>query len=112
MLTEPRNALVKQYQRLFELDGVELEFTAEALEEIADLALVRGTGARGLRAILEEDLLKVMFDVPSRKDIEKVVVSEEVIRSSAMNPLRSVPRASAASARAAAAERARVATAP
>lgn len=77
VLTEPRNALVKQYQKLFELDGVELEFTDEALGEIADQALKRGTGARGLRAILEEVLLNVMYDVPSRSDVAKVVVTEE-----------------------------------
>ena len=64
ILTEPRNALVRQYQRLFELDGVELEFTNDALEAIADQANLRGTGARGLRAILEEVLLSVMYEVP------------------------------------------------
>ena len=64
ILTEPRNALVKQYQRLFELDGVELEFTDDALEAIADQAILRGTGARGLRAIMEEVLLSVMYEVP------------------------------------------------
>ena len=64
ILTEPRNALVKQYQRLFELDNVELEFTDDALEAIADQAILRGTGARGLRAIMEEVLLSVMYEVP------------------------------------------------
>ena len=71
ILTEPRNALVKQYQRLFELDGVELEFTDDALEAIADQAILRGTGARGLRAIMEEVLLSVMYEVPSRKDVAR-----------------------------------------
>jgi len=85
VLTEPRNALVKQYQRLFELDGVELEFENEALVEIADLALLRGTGARGLRAILEEVLLNVMYDVPSRTDVAKVVITAEVVRDN-VNP--------------------------
>ena len=85
VLVEPKNALVKQYQKLFELDGVELEFAPEALDEIADLALLRGTGARGLRAILEEVLLNVMYDVPSRTDIAKVVISGEVVRDS-VNP--------------------------
>ena len=66
ILTEPRNALIKQYQKLFDLDGVELEFTADAVEAIADKAMERGTGARGLRAIIEEVLLNVMYDVPSR----------------------------------------------
>ena len=69
ILTEPRNALVKQYQKLFELDGVELEFTDDAIAAIADTALERGTGARGLRAIIEEVLLHVMYDVPSRGDV-------------------------------------------
>ena len=79
ILTEPRNALVKQYQRMFEIDGVELEFDHEALEAIADQALLRGTGARGLRAILEEVLLPVMFDVPSDDEIAKVVITREVV---------------------------------
>ncbi len=80
VLTEPKNALVKQYQRLFELDGVELDFEAAALDEIADQALERGTGARGLRAILEEVLLNVMYEVPSRDDVAKVVITDEVVR--------------------------------
>ncbi|TNM40526.1 ATP-dependent Clp protease ATP-binding subunit ClpX [Nocardioides albidus] len=79
ILTEPRNALVKQYKKLFELDGVELEFTDEAIAAIADKALERGTGARGLRAIIEEVLLHVMYDVPSRGDVEKVVVTRETV---------------------------------
>jgi ATP-dependent Clp protease ATP-binding subunit ClpX len=79
ILTEPRNALVKQYQKLFELDGVELEFTQDAIEAIADNAMERGTGARGLRAIIEEVLLHVMYDVPSRGDIARVIVSREVV---------------------------------
>jgi len=79
ILTEPRNALVKQYQKLFELDGVELEFTEDAIRAIADQAMERGTGARGLRAIIEEVLLHVMYDVPSRGDIAKVVVTQEVV---------------------------------
>ena len=79
ILTEPRNALVKQYQKLFELDGVELEFTRDAIVAIAEKALERGTGARGLRAIIEEVLLHVMYDVPSRGDVEKVVISREVV---------------------------------
>ncbi len=79
ILTEPRNALVKQYQRMFEIDGVELEFTDEAVEAIADQALLRGTGARGLRAILEEVLLPVMFDVPSEEDVARVVITREVV---------------------------------
>ena len=79
ILTEPRNALVKQYRRLLELDGVDLEFTPDALEAIADQANLRGTGARGLRAILEEVLQPVMYEVPSRKDVERVVITREVV---------------------------------
>jgi ATP-dependent Clp protease ATP-binding subunit ClpX len=79
ILTEPRNALVKQYQRMFEIDGVELEFTEDAVGAIADQALLRGTGARGLRAIMEEVLQQVMFEVPSRDDVERVVVTREVV---------------------------------
>jgi ATP-dependent Clp protease ATP-binding subunit ClpX len=75
ILTEPKNALVKQYAKLFELDSVDLEFTPESLDAIADLALLRGTGARGLRAIMESVLLSVMYEVPSRSDIAKVVVT-------------------------------------
>lgn len=83
ILTEPKNALVKQYQRLFDLDNVELEFSMEALDSIADLALIRGTGARGLRAIMEAVLLSVMYDVPSRSDIAKVLVTKDCIESGA-----------------------------
>jgi ATP-dependent Clp protease ATP-binding subunit ClpX len=79
ILTEPRNALVKQYQRMFEIDGVELEFTDDAVAAIADQALLRGTGARGLRAIMEEVLQQVMFEVPSRDDVERVVVTGEAV---------------------------------
>ncbi|MGL5858201.1 MAG: ATP-dependent Clp protease ATP-binding subunit ClpX [Angustibacter sp.] len=79
ILTTPRNALSKQYQRMFEIDGVELEFTDDALEAVADQAIMRGTGARGLRAIMEEVLLPVMFDVPSDDGIARVVVTREVV---------------------------------
>jgi ATP-dependent Clp protease ATP-binding subunit ClpX len=79
ILTEPRNALVKQYHRLFELDGVDLEFTEDALEAIADQAILRGTGARGLRAIMEEVLLSVMYEVPSRADVARVVITREAV---------------------------------
>jgi ATP-dependent Clp protease ATP-binding subunit ClpX len=79
ILTVPRNAFVKQYQRLFELDDVVLEFTPDAIRAVATKALERGTGARGARAILEEVLLHVMYDVPSRSDVGKVVVTEEVV---------------------------------
>jgi ATP-dependent Clp protease ATP-binding subunit ClpX len=80
ILTEPKNALVKQYQHLFDMDDVELEIAPDALEIIADQAIARGTGARGLRAIMEEILLPVMYEVPSKKEIGKVVVTAEVIK--------------------------------
>ncbi len=83
ILTEPKNALVRQYQKLFELDDVQLEFDAEALDAIAELALKRGTGARGLRAIMEHVLLGVMYDIPGREDVEKVIVTAECINSDA-----------------------------
>ncbi|MEX1218008.1 MAG: ATP-dependent Clp protease ATP-binding subunit ClpX [Acidimicrobiales bacterium] len=79
ILVEPRNALVKQYQKFFEFEEVELEFTPEALNAVADQALGRGTGARGLRAILEEVLLEIMYDLPSREDIAKVIIGAEVV---------------------------------
>ncbi|MDX3662964.1 ATP-dependent Clp protease ATP-binding subunit ClpX [Streptomyces sp. ID05-26A] len=85
ILTEPKNALVKQYQKLFEMDGVELEFTKTALEAIADQAILRGTGARGLRAIMEEVLLPVMYDIPSRTDVAKVVITEQTVKEN-VNP--------------------------
>ncbi|HYP46358.1 MAG TPA: ATP-dependent Clp protease ATP-binding subunit ClpX [Propionibacteriaceae bacterium] len=90
ILVEPRNALVKQFRKLFELDGVELEFSPDAIEAIADLALLRGTGARGLRAILEEVLLNVMYDVPSRDDVAQVIITAEVVKDSVLPTL--VPR--------------------
>jgi ATP-dependent Clp protease ATP-binding subunit ClpX len=79
ILTEPRNALTKQFAKLFELDGVELEFSDDALEAIADQAILRGTGARGLRAIMEEVLLSVMYEVPSRDDVARVVITREAV---------------------------------
>lgn len=79
ILTEPKNALVKQYQRMFELDGVSLEFEDAALESIAEMAVAKKTGARGLRAILENVLQPVMFDVPSSEDITKVIVTRESV---------------------------------
>lgn len=79
ILIEPKNALVKQYQKMFALDEVELDFEQLALEAIADRALERGTGARGLRAIMEEILQPVMFEVPSRDDVVKIVITEAVV---------------------------------
>jgi ATP-dependent Clp protease ATP-binding subunit ClpX len=80
ILTEPKNALIKQYQRIFEIDGVALEFTDDALQAIADLAILRETGARGLRAILEEVLLNTMYELPSREDIGECVITAEVVQ--------------------------------
>jgi ATP-dependent Clp protease ATP-binding subunit ClpX len=83
ILVEPRNALIKQYHRLFELDGVHLEITDEAVALVAAKALERGTGARGLRAILEEILLDVMYEVPGRDEISKVVITPQAVRGEA-----------------------------
>ncbi|WP_084074869.1 ATP-dependent Clp protease ATP-binding subunit ClpX [Demequina sp. NBRC 110052] len=79
ILTEPKNALVKQYQRMFEIDEVDLEFEDDAIRAIAEQALERGTGARGLRAIMEEVLQETMFEVPGREDVGRVVVTREVV---------------------------------
>ena len=79
VLTEPKNALIKQYQRLFAIDGVELEFDKASIEAIADLAMDRGTGARGLRSIMEEALTQTMYEIPSRDDVVKVVVTKAVV---------------------------------
>src|SRR5205814_9157452 len=79
ILVEPKNALVKQFKKAFELDSVELEFMPDALEAVAEQALLRGTGARGLRAILEEVLLEVSFDLPSRTDIGKCLIDRSVV---------------------------------
>ena len=79
ILTEPKNDLVKQYQKLFELDDVELEFSPDALEVVADLAIKRGTGARGLRAIMEETLLSVMYEIPSKPDVAKVIITPQAV---------------------------------
>src|SRR5579885_2405863 len=91
ILVEPRNALAKQYRKFFEFEDVELEFTDDALEAVAEQALLRGTGARGLRAILEEVLLNIMYDLPSRNDIGKCVIDRQVVEER-VNPTL-VPRA-------------------
>ena len=80
ILVEPKNSLVKQYKKLLEMDGVELEFTEEALKEIAKEAIRRKTGARGLRAIMEEVMTDVMFDIPSVGKVKKVVIDKETIK--------------------------------
>ena len=79
ILMEPKNALAKQFQKFFQFDNVELEFTEDALGAVADQALLRGTGARGLRAILEEVLLNVMYELPSRNDVGKCVIDRKVV---------------------------------
>ncbi|HEY8115772.1 MAG TPA: ATP-dependent Clp protease ATP-binding subunit ClpX [Actinomycetota bacterium] len=85
ILTKPKNALVRQYHKFFEFDGVELEFTDDSLGAIADQAILRATGARGLRAIMEEVLLNTMYELPSRHDVTKCVIDEDVVRSK-VNP--------------------------
>ncbi len=93
ILTEPKNSLVKQYSKIFSFEDVELVFTDDGLEAVADQALLRGTGARGLRAIMEEVLLNTMYDLPGRTDIGKVVIDGETVRDK-VNPTL-VPRKSA-----------------
>jgi len=79
ILTVPKNSLIKQYKKLFALDNVELVFTEDSIKTIANLALKRGTGARGLRSILEEVMLDIMYEIPSRQDIKKLVITKEII---------------------------------
>ena len=83
ILAEPKNSLIKQYKKLFELDNTELEFTDEALTEIAKKAIERNTGARGLRAIIEETMLDIMYEIPSRSDVAKVTVTAETVKDGA-----------------------------
>jgi len=80
VLTEPKNALIKQYQKLLAMDGVELEFTEDAIREIAREAIERKTGARGLRAIIEEIMLDIMYEIPQKKGVKKVIVDEDVVK--------------------------------
>ena len=128
ILTEPRNAIVKQFQRFFSFDGIELVFSDDALKAVADKALERETGARGLRSIIEEILLEVQFELPSRRDVKKCVVTKETVergvkptlvteapgrrRRAAERQVRLTPRAAASRARAAWPRRARDAPAP
>ncbi|HSL73004.1 MAG TPA: ATP-dependent Clp protease ATP-binding subunit ClpX, partial [Ilumatobacteraceae bacterium] len=92
ILVEPKNSLVKQYEKVFSFEDVELEFSPDGLQAIADQAILRGTGARGLRAILEEVLLNTMYDLPGRTDIGKVVIDETTVTEK-VNPTL-VPRTS------------------
>jgi ATP-dependent Clp protease ATP-binding subunit ClpX len=79
ILIEPKNSLVRQYSKMFKMDKVDLEFTEDALKEISRRALQRGTGARGLRAIIEEIMLNIMFEIPERNDISKCIITREVV---------------------------------
>ena len=81
-MTEPKNSIVKQYTKLFEFDGVELEFKKEALEAVADVTLERKTGARGLRSVLEGVLTELMFKIPSDATAEKVIITEDTVKGS------------------------------
>ena len=80
ILTTPKNALVKQYQKLFEIDGVELRFTDEAVSAIAEKAAERKTGARGLRSIMEDMMMDIMYEIPSEPDIQSVEITEDVVK--------------------------------
>lgn len=80
ILTRPRNALIKQYEKMFKLEGVELQFTEEALKEIANLALTRGSGARGLRSIIEDLTMDLMYELPEQTNLKKVIIDEAVVR--------------------------------
>ena len=77
--TEPKNALIKQYRKLFEFENVKLKFTDGAIRAVAEKAIGRKTGARGLRAVLEETMLDIMFDLPSSEDVEEVIINEEMV---------------------------------
>lgn len=87
ILTEPKNALIKQYSKLLEFDGVKLEFEEDALREVAHLAIERNTGARGLRSIIEATMRDIMFEVPSNKEIEKVIISKDTVLGEAESTL-------------------------
>jgi ATP-dependent Clp protease ATP-binding subunit ClpX len=88
VLLEPKNAITKQYKKMFELEGIELEFEEDSLIEIAKLAIKKKTGARGLRNIIENLLLETMFDIPSDKTIKKVIVTKESVESKEVKIIR------------------------
>ena len=92
IMTEPRNALVKQYKTMFRFDDVELEIDNDALSAIADKAISLKTGARGLRSIMESIMLEVMYSIPSQKDVEKVIINRDVIEKGAMPKVIKKPR--------------------
>ena len=83
ILTQPKNAIVKQVQRLFELDGVELTFTDEALHKVVELTVSKGTGARGLRSVLEQSMMDIMYDIPSEEGARELVVTDAMIKTGA-----------------------------
>ena len=87
ILKEPKNSIVKQYKKIFEIDGVELEITDEALKEVAQEAIEKGTGARGLRTILEETMMEVMYQIPSMTDVEKCIVDKDSVKKREMPKL-------------------------
>ena len=80
IVSEPKNALIKQYQKLFQMDGVKLTFERDALSAVAELALKQGTGARGLRAIMENLMMQTMYEIPSRKDVCEVKITADAVR--------------------------------
>ena len=80
ILTEPKNALIKQYKRLFEMDNISLEFDDDAIDEIVEQALIRRTGARGLRSIIESSMMDIMYEAPSKVDIDRCIITKSVIR--------------------------------
>ena len=82
IISEPKNSLVKQYEKLFSMDGVKLEFEDGALEAIADEAIVRNTGARGLRSIMEKMMTDIMYEIPSRADIDTVIITADTVKGS------------------------------
>ena len=83
ILSKPKNSIAKQYAKLFEIDGVELEFTDDALVAVAKKSIERKTGARGLRSIMEETMTEIMYEIPSNKDIKKVIVNADTINNKA-----------------------------
>jgi ATP-dependent Clp protease ATP-binding subunit ClpX len=87
ILTEPKNALVKQYTRLFEMDGIELEFNGEALKKVVEISVKKGTGARGLRSVLGRAMMDVMFRIPSMPEVKRVVITEATIETGEMPDL-------------------------
>jgi ATP-dependent Clp protease ATP-binding subunit ClpX len=85
ILTEPKNAIVQQCQRLFELDGVAVEFTDEALHHVVSLTVKKGTGARGLRSVMEQAMMDIMYDIPSQDDLKELVITAEMVEKGVQN---------------------------